>query len=583
MTTAEIISEFELKLAAFNTDEERCDVIYKSNLWMVDFDAGKKYSGILFEIAQRSQSHKLLSWAYCSCGILRCMDSEYLDALNDLNMALAYLQPGDDSTKAKVYSCMGIIYLYTYLPEEAIENFEKAIALFDKMGDLQTKYSTMQNLAGAYMKAGIKDKGIEILLDIINREEGQSARTYLSVSAYYMEQKDFAKVEEFLKLAEGKLTGTYVGTKIALLNGKSELALELKRFGEAWEYIQQAVELNKTYSRPYLNLMVSNWKAKFYLSKGDFEIAEQTLLEGLNFARQQHVKQNITYVLELLKELYVKLGNKSRAFDYAEEYILIEKELKEDKVKTMQKMLDVKQKFAVVQKEKEVTEEKNRVIEIEKQKSEALLLNILPAEVAEELKAKGSADAKLFDEVTVIYTDFVSFTKVSQRLTPQQLVDELNVCFKAFDEIIGRYNIEKIKTMGDGFIAAAGLPVANANHAADMVSAALEIQAFITNRVNARSAEAIDGLGEIRVGIHSGPVVAGIVGVKKFAYDIWGDTVNTAARMEQKGEAGKINISEATYQLVKDKFNCQYRGEIEAKNKGLLKMYFVEPANNHPL
>jgi len=213
----------------------------------------------------------------------------------------------------------------------------------------------------------------------------------------------------------------------------------------------------------------------------------------------------------------------------------------------------------------------NSLLTTEKKRSDDLLLNILPSEVAEELKDKGSADAKLFEEVTVLFTDFVSFTKVSERLTPKELVKELDTCFKAFDEITSKYNIEKIKTIGDAYLAVCGLPLANPNHAENIVRAAIEINAFMQGRV----AKLGNSTFEIRIGIHSGSVVAGIVGVKKFAYDIWGDTVNTAARMEQNSEAGKINISQTTYELVKDKFNCEYRGEIEAKNKGEMKMYFI--------
>ena len=206
-------------------------------------------------------------------------------------------------------------------------------------------------------------------------------------------------------------------------------------------------------------------------------------------------------------------------------------------------------------------------------RNEDLLLNILPTEVAEELKEKGTANAKHFDDVTVLFTDFKGFATLSQRLNPQQLVDELHACFSAFDAIVTRHNIEKIKTVGDAYLAVSGLPLANASHAADMLNAAIEIREFMLNRRK----ELGEKTFEIRIGIHSGSVVAGIVGVKKFAYDIWGDTVNTAARMEQNSEAGKINISQTTYELVKDKFNCEYRGEIEAKNKGLLKMYFCSP------
>jgi class 3 adenylate cyclase len=213
----------------------------------------------------------------------------------------------------------------------------------------------------------------------------------------------------------------------------------------------------------------------------------------------------------------------------------------------------------------------NKLLGREKKKSEDLLLNILPSEVADELKEKGVADARHFDDVTVLFTDFVNFTEAGERMTPKQLVDELHNCFKAFDGILSKYNIEKIKTVGDAYLAVSGLPASNVNHATDIVNAAREIRNFMLQRKQQMG----DRTFEMRIGIHSGSVVAGIVGVKKFAYDIWGDTVNTAARMEQHGAAGKVNISQTTYELVKDKFSCEYRGEVEAKGKGGMKMYFV--------
>ncbi len=192
--------------------------------------------------------------------------------------------------------------------------------------------------------------------------------------------------------------------------------------------------------------------------------------------------------------------------------------------------------------------------------------------MAHELKENGAAEAKHFDNVTVLFTDFVNFTKISERLTPKELVHELNECFCAFDMIMAKHNVEKIKTIGDAYHAVCGLPVASIWHADSMLLAAIDIRQFIHERRNRLG----DRTFEVRIGVHTGSVVAGIVGVKKFAYDIWGDTVNTAARMEQNSEPGKINISQTTYELVKDRFACTYRGMIDAKNKGELDMYFVE-------
>ncbi len=209
-------------------------------------------------------------------------------------------------------------------------------------------------------------------------------------------------------------------------------------------------------------------------------------------------------------------------------------------------------------------------------RSDELLLNILPEEVAEELKAKGHADAKHFNDVTILFTDFKGFTSVAEHLSPSELVEELNTCFKAFDHIITARGIEKIKTIGDAYMCAGGLPVPSSSTPAGVVHAALEMQAFMVARKKERDAQGKPAF-EMRVGIHTGPVVAGIVGVKKFAYDIWGDTVNIASRMESSGEVGQVNISEATYALVKDEPGLSFtpRGKVQAKGKGEMEMYFV--------
>lgn len=209
-----------------------------------------------------------------------------------------------------------------------------------------------------------------------------------------------------------------------------------------------------------------------------------------------------------------------------------------------------------------------------KKRSDELLLNILPEETAEELKQTGTAKAKKFEMVSVMFTDFKNFTQASELLSPEELVKEIDTCFSAFDAIITKYGIEKIKTIGDAYMCASGLPAEKATHAEDIIKAGLEMQAYIEkNKKEKQSRNQI--FFELRLGVHSGPVVAGVVGTKKFAYDIWGDAVNTASRMESSGEIGKVNISGSTYELVKDKFNCVHRGKIQAKNKGEIDMYFV--------
>ena len=211
----------------------------------------------------------------------------------------------------------------------------------------------------------------------------------------------------------------------------------------------------------------------------------------------------------------------------------------------------------------------------EKNKSDELLLNILPHETALELKETGKAVPKSFEMVTVMFTDFKNFTQFSEKLSAESLVHEINHYYSAFDGIITKYNIEKIKTIGDGYMCVGGLPTENTTNAHDAIAAAIELRDFIAREKKEREKNG-ELFFDVRIGIHTGPVVAGIVGIKKFAYDIWGDTVNTASRMESSGEAGEINISGATYELIKDSYNCTHRGKIVAKNKGEIDMYFVE-------
>lgn len=252
------------------------------------------------------------------------------------------------------------------------------------------------------------------------------------------------------------------------------------------------------------------------------------------------------------------------------------------------------------------TRRSRAAIQREKDRSDDLLHNILPVEVAAELKYKGSAEARHFDEVTILFTDFKGFTGIAEKLTPTALVAEIDACFKAFDAIMAQHHVEKIKTIGDAYMAAGGVPQQRAGSAAAVVRAALDMQDFMHQRQREREAIGAPAFS-MRVGIHTGPVVAGIVGLRKFQYDIWGDAVNTASRMESSGEPGRVNISAATYRLVKDakKVNGEWqsvdggnpeagishslstdshspafvfipRGSVQAKGKGAVEMFFVE-------
>jgi class 3 adenylate cyclase len=226
------------------------------------------------------------------------------------------------------------------------------------------------------------------------------------------------------------------------------------------------------------------------------------------------------------------------------------------------------------QQQKEEIEAQHDALETERQKVDNLLLNILPIQVAQELKETQHATPQYYEKASVLFTDFQGFTRIASSLTPAEVIAELDYCFLAFDEITEKYGLEKIKTIGDSYMCAGGLPAPNDTNPEDAVLAALEIMQFMNNWQKTRIAEGRE-IWHIRIGIHTGELVAGVVGKKKFAYDIWGDAVNIASRMESNSETDKINISSATYECIKEKFDCTFRGSLPIKNGGEVPMYFV--------
>ncbi len=235
----------------------------------------------------------------------------------------------------------------------------------------------------------------------------------------------------------------------------------------------------------------------------------------------------------------------------------------------------IKEQNVSLEQQKEEIEAQRDAIGEEQKKSDTLLLNILPFEVAKELKEKGYATPKYYESATVLFTDFKGFTNAAAKMTPQEVIKALDVCFLAFDEISEKYGLEKIKTIGDAYMCAGGIPLMNQTHPLDAVKAGLEIKQFMDKMRQEREAKG-EPYWELRIGVNTGALVAGVVGKNKFAYDIWGDAVNLASRMESSGEPGKVNISGFTYELIKDYVDVTYRGKVPAKNKGDVDMYFVD-------
>ena len=218
----------------------------------------------------------------------------------------------------------------------------------------------------------------------------------------------------------------------------------------------------------------------------------------------------------------------------------------------------------------EIIQERTEALIKEKEKSENLLANILPKNIEDELKSTGKATSSKFKMVTVLFADIQGFTKIAEQMNPEKLIDELDKFYFQFDSVVEKYNIEKIKTIGDAYMAAGGIPIKNRTNPVEVVLAALQMQKYMKEMKKTK----VD-IWDLRIGIHTGSVIAGVVGQKKFSYDIWGDTVNTASRMESSGEIGKVNVSATTYELVKDFFQGRYRGKMPVKYKGDIEMYFI--------
>ena len=535
--------------------------------------------------------------------------SNYPKALEYFFKALKMAEKmGDKQRIARYTNNIGAVYQSQNDYTKALEYYFKAEKLQEGLGNKNDIANTTGNIGAVYCD-GLKDypKALEYMLIALKLYEELGyksgiAMTTGNIGNVYLNQKNYTMAIEYmessLKVAEE------IGDKNMVLSNSDDI-------GYLYLNIIEDTALRST-SRGAGN--VSGYEEHItgkYKPNGPIPVGKAALLReaidyfqrGIALSMEINELQRRQQCYEGLARVYKLSGDYKKAMEYADNGRAIQDSVfsKKNSDKIVKMENDRKQygdslKAAATKRVADIKAQhernykyigvgvivlllgftflltrNNKLLGKEKKRSDDLLLNILPEEVASQLKDTGAAAARQFDDVTVLFTDFVNFTSAGERMSPQALIEELNTCFKAFDEITGKHNVEKIKTIGDAYLAVAGLPNADPKHAENVVRAAIDINAFMQNRL----AKLGDRTFDIRIGIHSGSVVAGIVGLKKFAYDIWGDTVNTAARMEQNCEAGRINISQTTYELVKDKFTCEYRGEIDAKGKGQLKMYYV--------
>lgn len=445
---------------------------------------------------------------------------------------------GDEKGTAGNLHNIGLVYENQGKQAEALEYYLKAKAINEKNNNKQWLASNLANIGNIYKEQGEFTKALECYqkcqeIDLeIGNQDGLSA-TYNNIGFLYREQGKTALALEYCKkgLALSQEIGSLEWQKSAC-ECLYRTNKDLGNAGEALRNYEQMIVLRDSIYNEENTRKITQLEMQYEFDKKQAAtVAEQEKKDAI--AAEELRRQT------LLRNMFI--GG----------FVIV--------------LL-----FAIV-----FLAQRNRIGK-EKKRSEELLLNILPEEVAEELKEKGHSDAQLIDQVTVLFTDFKGFTALSEQITPKELVADLHECFSEFDKICEEHGIEKIKTIGDAYMAAGGLPTPNLTHAKDVIEAGLKMTRFIEAGKERKLA-----LGhpyfEIRVGIHTGPVVAGIVGIKKFQYDIWGDTVNTASRMESSGDVGRVNISQSTFDILKDDPDLQFenRGKITAKGKGEIQMYFV--------
>ena len=585
------------------------------------------------ELAQKIEFKKGEAYAYKNIGLAYLVQAKYIEALQNYEHSLKIFEEIKfDEGVANLLGNIGVIYYYQGDNLKALDYYLKSLKIAERTGNKVRIMMMLNNVGAIYgLKKATYDKALEYysqalpLCEDLNDKNSLGGISVNVGDIYFQEgnnEKALLYFNQALKAygsnSEGSPNAFNAIGKLYLKQGKHELALN-----NHLEALSIAKKLDDKLKIAESLIGTAN----VYVKKNDYKSA----IGYYQRAEQAALEINATNILfELYKNMadtYSKTKDFGNAFKYQALYSDVKDTVynneADKKLATIQFDFDLEKKqnqinlltkdkalnalqlrrqklaktaFAVglglvfmiallIFRNYRVKAKTNKILDRQKDEIENLLLNILPSEVAKELQLNGTSTPRNYESVSVMFTDFKGFTTIADKLSPQVLVEELNACFIAFDNIIGKYNLEKIKTIGDAYMCAGGVPTPDDQHVIKIVKASLEIQEYIAEN-NVRRKEAGLVPWDLRIGIHVGPVVAGVVGKKKYAYDIWGSTVNIASRMESNGEPGQVNVSSAIYDIIKEKYACAYRGKIYAKNVGEVDMYFVQyekPVIIHPM
>ena len=547
-----------------------------------DIVSGIKYGEQAVSLAKKIHYNIGLAYAYVNLGLLMMNRGAYDSSVFYHLKAIELFESSNNKQKlSESYNNLGSVYRELNDSSKALFYFHKSLFLDHLLGDsfhIANVYNNMANVYADFDRKDLEGKYYFECLDIYLKRGDKKfiASIYNNLGGLYYENGDLRQASAYFhksaplkkELGDNKgLADTYDNLGIVYTSLNKDSALY---------YFTEALDLAK--------------------KTGSFSTQEEIYGNMVDYYKKHHDFESALNVLNRYYGLRDSIFNIEKSKAVAEMQTKYETEKKERQIEALTK----DQKIATAENKRQVQfrdflgiallliiiitgilfgryrfeHRTNKIIEAEKQRSDDLLLNILPRETMEELKKYGKTTAKNYDEVSVMFADIKGFTTISEQMTAQNLVATLDMYFGAFDNITSEFGLEKIKTIGDAYLCAGGLPNQAKGTPVEIVKAALAMQQYV-EKVKLDSLAQNKPYFEIRIGIHTGPIVAGVVGIKKFSYDIWGDTVNTAARMEQYSETGKVNISQNTYEKISDYFDCQPRGNMDVKNKGITAMYFV--------
>ncbi len=528
---------------------------------------------------------------------------------------------GDQDSKAMILNNFGTVYFMKGTDDKALEYYFKSLEVAEKIGNKARMATAYSNLGSVYHnKTATSGKALSFFLKGLRIGEEIGDRNIVGAASvnlgelYIAADKDDSALFYFrksLKAYEGTIDIPYPLRDIGQLYAKKgdfELAIQ---------YLKQSYQIASQFDSKLDMAQSLLALANTYLKKQDQKSALKAYLDAESIAAAIPAYKELDSAFAGSALTYSQLGQFDKAYHYQKRFSSLSDTLNNqdlsDKLTSLQTNFEIltrQNQINLLTKDKKLQEldlksqklqkgiisgglaviliialiilrnylesaRTNKLLDKQKEQIESLLQNILPAEVAVELQRDGKATPRYYEQVSVLFTDFKDFTKLADALSPQEVVFELNSCFIAFDDIIEKYHLEKIKTIGDSYMCAGGIPTTDENHPLNMIRASLDIQAYMKSR-NGERVERGLAPWNLRIGVHVGPVVAGVVGRKKYAYDIWGSTVNIASRMESSGVPGQVNISAAAYELVRESYECVYRGKVLAKNIGEIDMYFVE-------